>query len=72
VRNGPVETLIKRENTVKIRKNATLDCTYDPVNLIPFLSRIKTFRNIARIRNAESVKNPRMLIRGLIRFFVGF
>ena len=34
---------------MKIRKNATLDCTYDPV-FNPFSFIYKTFKNIARIR----------------------
>ena len=43
--------------------------------LIPFLIFIKTFKNIPRIRNANPEmwnpqKNPRMRIRGLIRFFL--
>ncbi len=52
---------------MKIRKNVTLDCTYDHENLIPYLLFIKTFKNIARIRN------PKVGICGLIRVFsVGF
>ncbi len=52
-----------------------LDCTYNPVNVNPFLLFIKPFKKIARIRNVESENsesaiNPRMRIRRLIRFFL--
>ena len=38
---------------VKIQKNATLNCTYDPVDLIPFVLFIKIFKNITRIHNPK-------------------
>ena len=47
--------MIYDENTKK-----NLDCTYDPVNLIPFLLIVKTFKILLQ-----------SAIRGLICFFSG-